>query len=110
MIAWNEAADSAWGQYPAAWQPFLGKTSLERHTITVGCKFLDCHHIPGANAMALKELTDPATLAEELLLTVEVGHDYIATAPVHDNFALGGRGTFDPPIASAGNFSKNPLR
>ena len=57
---------------------------------------------PGANAMALKELSDPAALAEELLLTIEVCHDNGRSAPVDGNFALGGRGT----IRSADRISR----
>lgn len=48
--------------------------------ITVGRHFLDCHHVPGAIAMPYEELPDPATLAEELLLAIEVWHDNSSSA------------------------------
>ena len=64
--------------------------------ITVGCHFFDCHHISGAHTVALEELPDPATLAEELLLTIKVCHDNSRSTPVDGNFALGGQGTVRP--------------
>lgn len=66
---------------------------LERHTIPVGRHFLDGHDISGAHTVAPEELPDPAALAEELLLAIEVCHDHGRAAPVDGNFALGDRGT-----------------